>query len=379
MIIKKKIYYWSPHTSHIATIKAVANSALSLIRYGESHYQVSIINSNGEWDEFLKKKINFIRLSNFFNFKIFPVSGFFKSRLVYLYIFFNCFFSLKKTIKNHKPDFLFVQLISSLPLILLILFNFQTKFILRISGYPNLNFFRKLIWKLAAKKLHLVTCPTEITLNYLNSLKIFDEKKLVLLKDPVFNIREIVFLKKEQIEEHLDINSKYIISIGRLTKQKNFILLINSFLQIKKKYEEYKLIILGDGEDFSYLNDLVNKSQMQNDILLLGFKKNVYKYIAISDCFICSSLWEDPGFVIIEAGILNKTIISSDCPNGPRELLKNNNGYLFENNNQSSLIKEFDKYKNNSLKNNQSKIVLSKKIFKDYSVYNHFLSLRSML
>jgi len=379
LIIKKKIYYWSPHTSHIATIKAVANSALSLIRYGESHYQVSIINSNGEWDEFLKKKINFIRLSNFFNFKIFPISGFFKSRLVYLYIFFNCFFSLKKIIKNHKPDFLFVQLISSLPLILLILFNFQTKFILRISGYPNLNFFRKLIWKLAAKKLHLVTCPTEITLNYLNSLKIFDEKKLVLLKDPVFNIREIVFLKKEQIEEHLDINSKYIISIGRLTKQKNFILLINSFLQIKKKYKEYKLIILGDGEDFSNLNDLVNKSQMQNDILLLGFKKNVYKYIAISDCLICSSLWEDPGFVIIEAGILNKIIISSDCPNGPRELLKNNNGYLFENNNQLSLIKEFDKYKNNSLKNNQSKIVLSKKIFKDYSVYNHFLSLRSIL
>jgi glycosyltransferase involved in cell wall biosynthesis len=270
-------------------------------------------------------------------------------------------------------------LISSLPLILLILFNFKTKFILRISGYPNLNFFRKLIWKLAAKKLHLVTCPTEITLNYLNSLKIFDEKKLVLLKDPVFNIREIVFLKNEQIEEHLDINSKYIISIGRLTKQKNFILLINSFLQIKKKYKEYKLIILGDGEDFSNLNDLVNKSQMQNDILLLGFKKNVYKYIALSDCLICSSLWEDPGFVIIEAGILNKIIISSDCPNGPRELLKNNNGYLFENNNQLSLIKEFDKYKNNSLKNNQSKIVLSKKIFKDYSVYNHFLSLRSIL
>ena len=90
--------------------------------------------------------------------------------------------------------------------------------------------------------------------------------------------------------------------------------------------------------------------------LVLGFKKNVYKYIAISDCLICSSLWEDPGFVIIEAGILNKIIISSDCPNGPRELLKNNNGYLFENNNQLSLIKEFDKYKNNSLKINQSKV-----------------------
>jgi len=72
-------------------------------------------------------------------------------------------------------------------------------------------------------------------------------------------------------------------------------------------------------------------------------------------------------------------IISSDCPNGPRELLKNNNGYLFENNNQLSLIKEFDKYKNNSLKNNQSKIILSKKIIKDYLVYNYFFSLRFII
>ena len=39
---------------------------------------------------------------------------------------------------------------------------------------------------------------------------------------------------------------------------------------------------------------------MQDEIFLLGYKKNVYKYIALSDCLICSSLWEDPGFVMIE-------------------------------------------------------------------------------
>ena len=46
-----KIYYWSPHTSHIATIKAVYNSALSLIKYGRGKYDVTIINANGEWDK----------------------------------------------------------------------------------------------------------------------------------------------------------------------------------------------------------------------------------------------------------------------------------------------------------------------------------------
>jgi glycosyltransferase involved in cell wall biosynthesis len=243
-----KVYYWSPHTSHIATIKAVLNSAISLVRYGKNNYDVSIINSNGEWDTFFTDKIKFVRLVNFINIKIFPVQGYLKSRVVNLFIFFNCFFSLKKIIKKENPDVLFIHLLTSLPLILLILFNFKTKFILRISGYPRLNFFRKYIWSLASKKLYCITSPTVNTLNYLKSLKIFDEKKLFLLKDPVIKIREIAFLKKEQIDINLDTNVKYLISIGRLTHQKNFSLLISSFYEIKKIFKEYKLIILGDGE-----------------------------------------------------------------------------------------------------------------------------------
>ena len=78
---------------------------------------------------------------------------------------------LKKLIDKEKPDFLIIHLITSLPLILLIFFNFNTKFILRISGMPKLNFFRKVLWKLISKKIYLVTCPTITTLNYLISLK----------------------------------------------------------------------------------------------------------------------------------------------------------------------------------------------------------------
>ena len=55
----------------------------------------------------------------------------------------------------------------------------------------------------------------------------------------------------------------------------------------------------------------------------LGHVDNVYKYLKKSKLFILSSKWEDPGFVLIEAAFLRKQIVSSDCPNGPREILSN--------------------------------------------------------
>ena len=56
-------------------------------------------------------------------------------------------------------------------------------------------------------------------------------------------------------------------------------------------------------------------------------------------CFLLCSLWEDPGFVLVEAGISNATVISSNCPNGPVEILENGkNGFLFESNSAKSFI-----------------------------------------
>jgi glycosyltransferase involved in cell wall biosynthesis len=374
-----KVFYWSPHINHIATIKAVLNSATSLSEYGHNKYDVRIINTNGEWNNFKSEKVKFINLSSNIYFNTFPINGFIKSRLSYFYIFFRFFFSLKKLIKNEKPEFLIIHLITSLPLILLILFNFKTKFILRISGFPKLNFIRRLIWRLASKKLYLVTTPTKLTLDYLKNSKVIDKNKIVLLKDPVFRIRQIAHFKNEKINENFQLDKKYIVSIGRLTYQKNFNLLIESFYQIKNIYNDYKLIIIGEGEEREKLELLINSLNMKNDVFLTGFKKNIFPYLKIADCLISSSRWEDPGFTLIEAGILNKIIISSNCINGPKELLNEDNGYLFESENKNSLVNQFINYKNNSYDNNKIKRIQTKKKFKFYSIYNHFLQIQKLL
>ena len=372
------IYYWSPHTSYVATVKSVINSALGLVKYG-NNYQVSIIDANGEWDNLFLDKVKFIKIYNNIFFKTFPTHGYLKSRLAYVYIFFFRFFSLKNLIQKNKPDYLFIQLISSLPLILLLLFKFDTKFILRISGYPKLSFFRKIIWKLVDKKLHLILCPTKATLDLLKEQNIFNAKKIFLLEDPVFRIREVNNLKNSKIKEDLDSNFKYIVSIGRLTHQKNFNLLIEGFKEIKKKYNEYKLIILGEGEKRQELEKLVKELNLEKDVLFLGFKNNIFNYLQMSDCLISTALWEDPGFTLIESGILNKIVISSNCPNGPIELFNDNNGYLFNNNDKTSLVNAFIKYKDTSFQENLKKKIVTKKKFKKYSFFNHYLKIKEFL
>jgi glycosyltransferase involved in cell wall biosynthesis len=375
-----KIYYWSPHTTHIATIKAVYNSALSLIKYGTGKYEVKIINANGEWNsQTSNKDITYINLSKRIFFKTYPIEGYLRSRLSYLYIFFKCFFSLKKLINKDKPDFLFIHLITILPLFLLIFFRFDTKFVLRISGYPQLNIFRKFFWKLASKKLYLVTTPTEGTFDYIKSQNIFDSKKIFLLRDPVFLTKDIL-LKRESLEENFSKKNKYIVSVGRLTYQKNFSLLIEAFSDIVKLFKNYKLIILGEGEQRYFLENLISKYNLKDQVFLLGFKKNVFKYINIAECCISSSRWEDPGFFLIESGLLNKSIIASDCPNSPKELLMNGLcGYLFKNNSKADLVKKFISYKKDSLNIVNKKILLAKKNFKKFSFFNHYLRITKII
>ena len=57
-----------------------------------------------------------------------------------------------------------------------------------------------------------------------------------------------------------------------------------------------------------------------------------------SKAFVLTSLWEDPGFVLVESGFNNCQVIFSNCPNGPSEIIGDDGGYLFESNSQSSLI-----------------------------------------
>ena len=380
-----KIFYWSPFISKVATVSSVIRSAESILKYSKSKdsINVAIIDAIGEWTNYRKiidQKIKIINLKKKSIFETLPKESFFKSRLSYVIIFVINFFKLIKLINKEKPDYLIAHLLTSLPIFLTLIFNNNTKVIVRISGFPRLNFFRYMFWKMFSKKIYKITCPTKSTYEYLKKKNIFDKNKISILRDPVIYLHEFSKKKKEKIEDLKIQKNNLIVGIGRLTRQKNFLLLIKAFKKILFKYPNYRLILLGEGEQRKLLTEEIIKLELKNKIFLMGYKDNVYKYLLNSDCFILTSLWEDPGFVILEAALSNTFIISSDCPNGPNEILSNGqNGFLFQNNNLSELLNKFDEFKNLTEEELNKKKIFAKKQIKMFTQFAHFRSLKNII
>ena len=369
--MKKKVYYWSPFLSPIATCKAVINSAFSLEKFG-NQYESYILNFFNEFslfeEEIIKKKINIINFYTSSFFKHLPYQGKIRSRISFIILFLGGIYPLIKQLKVNKPEYLIIHLISSLPLILLIFFKFETKFILRISGFPKLTFFRKILWKKALKNIHFVTCPTKNTLEYIKQLNLVDESKLKLLYDPVINLKEITKKKNDQINF-----KNYYLSIGRLTKQKNFLFLCKAVKEIVNRDPSKKFLIAGNGEEEKKILKFIKKNKLQNNIKLIGYVKNIFPYLKKSKGFILTSLWEDPGFVLIEAGICRTPVLSSDAWPGPIEIIKNRyNGYIYKNNNIRDFIESFDDLDNK----NEKKIIFNHlKSIKKFTLFNHYKNL----
>ena len=383
-----KVYYWSPFISHVATTTAVINSIKSIGKYSKGKFSCLIVDVFKEWKPYLNElslnKISVKKLDSFLNIKYLPKNGYFKSRLTYILVFIFTILKLHNLIRKEKPKYFIMHLITSIPLSLLLLFNYDTKFILRISGYPKLNIFRKILWKSSSKYIHRVFCPTKLTKDFLIRNKIFSEDKIYVVEDPIIDVKEILNkIKDNESKSDLSLdNKKYLISIGRLTKQKNFNFLISNFKKILEKYNFIELVILGSGEEKNSLNELVQKLKISNSVHFLGNKKNIYPYLKKSLFFVLTSEWEDPGFVIIESMYSKKIVFSSNCNNGPKEIINDQiNGFLYENKNSQSFLKKFDMVMD-ALENNKikKKILLSAlKKTKKYTLFFHYKNISKHL
>ena len=378
--MKENLFYWGPFLDKdIGTKKAIFNSALSINKYSK-RFNSSIINAIGEWDG--EEKNKFIEYINFKNniFEKLPKYSFLKSRVSFFVIFLKCFWKLKKTLIEKEPKYLVIHLMTSVPFILFLIFNFKTKILFRVSGRPKLNFLRSLLWKISNKSISMVFCNTSDQRYELVSKKIFPESKVKVLYDPVFSIKEVLNQRAlSSIDKNFQKNN--IIMVGRLTKQKNFEIFIKASEQLyKKDLLKYNTYIFGHGEDKEKLKQLIKKLKLEKNIFLMGSKKNIHKYYSQSKLFILTSLWEDPGFVLVEAVLNNLPIISSDCKNGPEEIIKGTNGgILFENNNIEDLKNKIIEYLSLSESEINKKKIISKKNIKRYSLFRHFKLLENYI
>ena len=183
------------------------------------------------------------------------------------------------------------------------------------------------------------------------------KNKIVVIYNP-FNLEKITNLSSLDVPNNIDFNIFTFITIGRLDKGKNHKLLIDAFNNLENKITQ--LIILGYGSEYSFLKSYISKLNLDDRVFLLGFDNNPYKYLSKSDVFVFTSNYEGFPNVLVEALACSLPVISTDCLNGPREILStlkysikyneieySKYGILVAVNNQSTLSIAMDKILDN--------------------------------
>ena len=151
-------------------------------------------------------------------------------------------------------------------------------------------------------------------------------RKVLSVYNPTINNR-IELLRQEPLTERwfLDDTRPCILAIGRLAFQKDFLTLLRAFLQVRKAIDA-KLVILGDGDDRTLLEEFVCENDLSGHVYLPGFVVNPYKFMQASKVFVLSSRYEGLPNVLIEAIHLGLPCVSTRCKSGPAEILLGGRG-----------------------------------------------------
>ena len=117
-------------------------------------------------------------------------------------------------------------------------------------------------------------------------------------------------------------SKNYILAIGSLrNKTKQFDKLIATYAKSILKNKGYKLYILGDGYDKTILQTQINNLELQQDVVLLGYKKQIFNYIKQARYVVLCSKVEGFPNVLLEALSLNTPVVSFNCKSGPSEMV----------------------------------------------------------
>ena len=242
------------------------------------------------------------------------------------------FYSPKKDFNNSS------RLIKVIVSIILFLNNFRDKDIVILSFQANIAAI--LLAKIFKKKIIIRsnTAPEKFANNIFRKLffgfffKFADNiivNSLIFKKQmkKFFNLNSICIynsIKIKKIKKSKDnfFNDRYlkIITIGRLTDQKDHLTLLKALKLVIKKVNA-KLMIVGKGNNLSILKNFVEENMLKKHVKFFGYTTNTDSLLKSSDLFILSSRYEGLPNVLIEAQSLNVPIISSDCQTGPKEIL----------------------------------------------------------
>lgn len=141
----------------------------------------------------------------------------------------------------------------------------------------------------------------------------------------LYNIMDVNRIREEAEMINIPKEVFTIVAVGRLCEAKNYGLLLKVVEILNSRKHRLCCRIIGDGEMKEELMRIKNKKKLDN-VLFLGAKKNPYSYMKCADLYVSSSIYEGLSTTTIEALVLGKPCVVTDCA-GMRTILGDNNEY----------------------------------------------------
>ena len=277
------------------------------------------------------------------------------------------FFELSKIFKKLKPDIIIPIQMPANVLVLAInkfLFNNTLKVVCceRLSKEKFKHTFIKgkiiiFLANLLYKNAKKIICNSKDLANEFKNIS--KKRNVVFIYNPTLKLNHQKLSKEFIIKEKpfYNKNKPILFSLGRLDEVKNQMMLLKAFNELKKKIR-CDIVLMGEGKAKKQLIEYAKENNFNKNLYIFNFKKNPFPYLLKSDLFILTSNYEGLPNVLIESMSLNKPIISTNSPTGPREILLNGKaGFLVKKNDHIDLSKKIKLFFNNR------KVFIKKKKF----------------
>ena len=126
----------------------------------------------------------------------------------------------------------------------------------------------------------------------------------------------------DSLPTDVDPHQNWLVSMGRLSQQKGFDLLLQAFSQIAPKHRNWQLLILGEGELRKQLEQMRDSLDLSSQVVFTGTVSNPFAILKQAKLFVMASRHEGFPMAHGEALACGLPVIATDCPSGPSEMVR---------------------------------------------------------